>query len=304
MSNPIEAPAEGIAGEPVNAVVPVPARSAGRFVYAFRKPVPAIAAFVLLVVAIAAIFAPLIATHDPLKSELTSLYQGPSGDHLLGTDKLGRDVFSRMVYGARTSMLAALEAVAVSLLLGLPFGLIAGYFGGWLDRLFSRTNDGIMSIPGITLALAVIAVLGPGLGNAMLAAGITFAPQVFRVTRAATLEVRELTYIEASTALGCSRARVMFAHVLPNIVSPLLVVVSVSLGLAVLFEGGLSFIGVGVTAPTPSWGSMLFDARQRLDLGYLIYAPGIALTVTVAAFTTVGDAIRDALGVSRAGDSV
>jgi ABC-type dipeptide/oligopeptide/nickel transport system permease subunit len=222
---------------------------------------------------------------------------------VLGTDKLGRDVFSRMVYGARTSMLAALEAVSISIVLGLPFGLLAGYHGGRLDSLFSRTNEGIMSVPGITLALAVIAVLGPGIGNAMLAVGITFAPQVFRVTRAATIEIRETTFIEASRALGCSRFRIIFSHVLPNTFSPLLVVISVSLGLAVLVEGGLSFIGVGVTAPTPSWGSMLFEARQRLDLGYLVYAPGIVLTITIAAFTTLGDSIRDAIGVSRAGDA-
>lgn len=197
-----------------------------------RRPVAVASLVVLAVIVIAAVLAPLVASHDPNRTDLLAVYKEPSGAHRLGTDNLGRDLFSRLVYGARTSLVAAVEAVGVSLALGVPAGLIAGYRRGRLDLVFSRLNDAIMSVPNLILALAIVAVLGPGLTYAMLAIGLVFTPRVFRVVRAAAMEVRQQTFIEGSEAIGCTSTRTVVVHVLPNVLSPLLVVVSVSLASA------------------------------------------------------------------------
>ncbi len=265
-----------------------------------RQPVVAIAAGYIVLVVLIAVFAPLLAPHDPYRSNFGSLLSGPSSDYLVGTDKLGRDQLSRLFFGARTSIVAALMVLLVSLGIGTPLGLLAGYLGGRVDNVLSRMVDGIMSVPGITLALAFIAVLGPGLRNGMLAIGIVTVPRFFRVVRASTIDTKHETFIEASVALGCSKPRIVLGHILPNITGPLLVQMSLTLGTAVLAEASLSFLGLGAQIPEASWGQMLTDAASRMDLAYLFWPPAIALVLTIGSFTILGDAIRDRLlGVRR-----
>jgi peptide/nickel transport system permease protein len=289
-------------------VVEVPGarrRTRHRIISHFRDhPVTLIAVGYLLLLAIVAIFAPVLAPHDPNRSDLLASYRPPSGNHLLGTDDIGRDVLSRLMFGARTSLVAAVEAVGVSTLIGTLLGLCAGYYGRRVDTALSRVNDALMSVPPLILALAVVAVLGPGLTNAMFAVGIVSVPRVFRVVRASAIDVGHTSFVEASVALGCRSRRVLFAHILPNAFGPLLVVITVSMATAVLAEAGLSYLGLGVQPPTPSWGGMLAEASKRLDLRYLIYPPGIALALTVGAFTVVGDGLRAALGIRPGGRRV
>jgi peptide/nickel transport system permease protein len=272
-------------------------RSRHRIISHFlRQPIALAAAGFLVLLAAVAVFAPVVAPYNPNHSDLLAIYQPPGNGHLLGTDEIGRDVFSRLIFGARTSLLAALEALGVSISIGLLLGLAAGYYGRRLDTTLSRITDALMSVPPLILALAMVAVLGPGLPKAMFAVGIVSIPRVFRVVRAAAIDVRHRTFVEASVALGCRNSRVLFRHILPNSLSPLLVVISVSMGTFVVAEAGLSYLGLGVQPPTASWGGMLAEASHRLDLQYLIYPPGIALALTVAAFTVVGDTLRRAIG--------
>ena len=251
-------------------------------------------AFLLFVAA----FGPLVAPYDPFHNDLTVTYQPPSSDHWFGTDALGRDQLSRLVLGTRTSLMTAFVAVAIGLVIGGPLGVVAGFRRGWIDALLSRVIDGMLAVPALMLALTVIAVLGPGLRNATIVIGILIVPWFFRVARAATLDVSQETYIDASISVGCSKWRLLLRHVVPNIASPLLVQVSLSLGLAVIIEASLSFLGLGVRPPDPSWGGMLQEAAQRLDIGYLIWPPGLALVFTIGIFTLLSDAVRDSLGAS------
>ncbi|MCW2580842.1 MAG: putative oligopeptide/dipeptide transporter integral rane subunit [Blastococcus sp.] len=254
----------------------------------------------LLLVVVVAVLAPVLAPSDPAEQDLVNSFQSPSSAHWLGTDELGRDLFSRFLHGARTSLLAALQAVAIALLIGLPLGLLAGYLGGLVDTVLSRVNDAVMSAPALVLAIAVVAVLGPGLTNAMLAIGIVFAPSLFRIVRGATLQVRAETYIEASRAIGCTPVRIMTRHVLRNIVPPVIAQVTILLGVSMLAEASLSFLGLGVRPPEASWGSMLRDAFDQIySVQYLVWAPGIAIGLTVLAFSQLGDGIRAAFSAGR-----
>jgi len=254
----------------------------------------------LLFLLVLALFAGWIAPQDPLAQQLALRLKPPSWQHWLGSDDYGRDQLSRLIYGTRATFLAALEAVAIGVVLGVPLGLIAGYFGGLMDIVLSRLMDALMSTPALILALTIVAVLGFGLVNAMAAVGIVIAPRFFRVMRSATQDVRQETYIEASNALGASTGRILFHHVLPNVLSPLVVQVSVTLGAAVNAEAGLSFLGVGVRIPDPSWGSMLTTAASNITLApHLVWAPGIMIAGTVLAFTVLGDGLRQAMGTRR-----
>ena len=258
------------------------------------------AAFLLILVVLA-IFAPSIAPDDPLRQQLALRLQPPSLAHLLGMDDYGRDQLSRLIFGTRATFLGALHAVAVGAVLGVPAGLLAGYFAErWIDSILSRVMDALMSIPALILALTIVAVLGFGLINAMTAVGIVIAPRFFRVMRSATQDVRAETYIEASEALGCSTWRIVSHHVLPNALSPLVVQISVALGAAVAAEAGLSFLGVGVRIPHASWGSMLNTASANITLAqHLVWAPGLMIAATVLAFAVLGDGLRDAMGTRR-----
>jgi peptide/nickel transport system permease protein len=216
-------------------------------------------------------------------------------------------VLSRLIYGARVSLVAAAEAVGVAALIGIPLGMLAGYGSRRADAVLNWSNDALMSVPALILALTIVAVLGPGsLTNAMLAIGIVTAPRFFRVARAATQDVRHETYIEASRAIGCKRSRILGRHVFPNAVTPLVIQVTLALGAAVVAEASLSFLGFGVRPPTASWGSMLNDAYVNLSQApYLVYIPGLTIAAVVLAFTLVGDGLRDALGTrTKAGADV
>jgi peptide/nickel transport system permease protein len=251
-------------------------------------------------VAAAAVIAPLLPVPDPNAQVLADRLGGPSGTHWLGTDDLGRDVLSRLLAGARVTLLAAVEATAIAALLGSPVGLVAGYLGGWVDVACSRVADAVLSIPGFLLALAIVGILEPGVTNAMIAIGLVYAPRFYRVVRASTLSVREEAYIDAARALGVSRRRIIAGHVLPNIASPLAVELALAAGFALLAEAGLSFLGLGVQPPQASWGSMLGRSTRFMDEApMLVVFPGLAMFLLVLAVNVFGNAVRDALRPSE-----
>ncbi|NMM83017.1 diguanylate cyclase [Rhodococcus sp. SRB_17] len=269
-----------------------------------QKPVTLVAGVFLLLLVLMAVFAPILAPHDPYLQEVVNRLQPPSADHLLGTDDYGRDVLSRLIYGARISLTASLQAVSVALILGLPLGVMAGYRGGWVDSLITRVMDALMSAPALVLAITIVAVLGSGITNAMLAIGLVMAPRFFRVARASTMDVRQETYIEAAIALGCLPIRTIVRHILPNVLPPVVLVISVSLGAAVAAEASLSFLGLGAKAPAASWGSMLSTAASNMQIApYLVWPPGVMIFLTVLSFTYLGDGVRRSLLRSRNGDN-
>lgn len=253
------------------------------------------AAFLVLLV-LAAAFAPLIARADPNAQNLMANLKPPSSEYWFGTDLFGRDQFSRLLFGARVSLLAGLEAVAVAVVLGTLLGLVAGYKPGPVDNVASFIANTILGVPGLVLAIAVVSALGPGLVNAMFAVGLIFMPRFFRLVRTSTRSIKAEPYISASVSIGCSTPRLLFSHVLPNALPPLLVDISLVFGTSILTEAALSFLGLGVQPPTASWGSMLSDAASRLDQGHLLWFPGATLILTVLALAFVADGVRDAVG--------
>lgn len=264
------------------------------------QPVTFVAGTFLLLLVLVAVFAPTVAPFDPYAQSLADRLQSPSTEHWLGTDDYGRDALSRLIFGARISLTAAAQAVGLALVLGLPLGVIAGYAGGWVNAVLSRLMDTIMSAPSLVLAITIVAVLGSGITNAMLAVGLVMTPRVFRVARASTMDVRHETYIEATRALGCHPARIISRHILPNVMPPVILVTSVSLGTAVTAEASLSFLGLGAQAPAASWGSMLSTAASNVQLApYLVGPPGVMIFVSVLAFTYLGDGLRRSMLRSR-----
>lgn len=259
-----------------------------------RRPSAVIAiAYLLLLVALA-LLAPVIAPYDPQQQSLDETFATPGAAHWLGTDNLGRDVASRLISATRYALAVPLIAVGIAILLGVPAALVAGLRRGWTDTVLSRIADATLSLPGLAFALAIVAVMGPGLVNAMIALGITFAPRMFRVVRSATLAVVEETFVMSAKAIGGSTARILVSHVLPNIAAPLLVQTTVLMAVSLLAEAGLSFLGLGVRPPDASWGTMLNIAYQnqfQAPLGMV--APGVAIILTALALNTLGDAIRD-----------
>lgn len=251
--------------------------------------------FLLLLIIVAAL-APLLTTHDPAAQALSDQLQGPSSEHWLGTDMYGRDVYTRLLFSARVTLIAILQALVLASLLGIPLGLLAGYVGGWADALLSRVSDALLSLPPLILAIAIVGILGPGLTNAMIAIGIVLAPPQFRLARGAAQSVSTETYIEAARAMGCSPWRIMWRHVLPNASSPLLVQVTFAAGIIVIAEASLSFLGLGVQSPQSSWGTMLRDAFDNIyDSPWFMAAPAIMIVLTILSFSTFGDGLRDAL---------
>ncbi len=250
----------------------------------------------IALVAIAAIFPQLFATHDPIRQSLMSSLQGPSWEHFLGTDHLGRDVWSRIVYGARISLQVGLVSVGLAAIGGFVIGLVAGYFGGWVDAVIMRITDAIWSIPYLVLALALVAVRGPSLFNVMLAIGVVYMPGFARLTRGQVLAVREREFVQGAVAMGAQAWRVIAYHVAPNVLTPIIVFGSLSIGHAVIAEASLSFLGVGVPPPTPTWGGMLSEGRDYiLFFEWLPLYPGLAILLTVTGFNLLGDGLRDAL---------
>ncbi len=266
----------------------------------FRQPLAVAAIVFLAIVILAAIFAPLLAPYDPNQQNLLIRLQGPSAEHWLGVDDFGRDQLSRLIYGARVSLTASAEAVAIGGIIGVVLGMLGGYAGGRLDGILGRSIDVLMALPGLLFAITVVTVLGPGLTNAMIAVGVLLIPPFFRVARASTQSVREETYIEASRALGCTTRRIVGRHILPNMLAPVLVQVSILLGLAMTIEASLSFIGLGAQPPTATWGSMLSTANSFMgDAPHLVYVPGAMIALTVLAFSLVGDGLAKAFGTTR-----
>lgn len=248
-----------------------------------------------LLLVLAALFAPWLAPDRPSAQNLPERLLPPSAQHWMGTDDLGRDAFSRVLYGARVSITVGVSVVLASGIIGLVLGALAGYFGGLLDRLVNVILiNAFLSFPGILLAIAFAAFLGPGLDKVILALSITGWAGYARLARAQALKVREMDYVAAARSLGASHARILRRHILPNILQPVLVQATIGMAAAILAESTLSFLGVGVLAPTPSWGAMLNDARSHLfDAPYLAIFPALAVMLAVLAFNLLGDALRD-----------
>ena len=243
-----------------------------------------------------ALFAPWIAPHDPLQASWSAVRKAPSAMHIFGTDEIGRDVASRVIWGARASLLAGLVSVSIALSLGVPIGLLAGYAGGWGDGLISRITDAMLACPFLILAIALAAFLGPSLTNAMIAIGISATPVFIRLTRAQVLSVKVEDYVEAARAVGNSHLRIALRHILPNVVAPLIVQSTLAIAAAVIAEASLSFLGLGQQPPAPSWGSMLNTAKNYIDNApWMAIWPGLSIFFLVLSFNLLGDGLRDAL---------
>lgn len=278
----------------------VPAPEAGPWGRAWRKlrrnrsgmfGLAVVLGFVLL-----ALLAPWIATHDPIAASWSAIRKPPAAAFWFGTDELGRDVFSRVVWGSRASLLAGVMSVGIALALGVAIGLVAGTLGGWVDSLISRITDAFLACPFLILAIAMAAFLGPSLTNAMIAIGISAAPIFVRLTRAQVINIKVEDYIEAARAVGCSPLRIATFHILPNITAPVIVQSTLTIASAIIAEASLSFLGLGQQPPDPSWGSMLNTAKNFMDdAPWMAIWPGVAIFALVLAFNLLGDGLRDAL---------
>jgi peptide/nickel transport system permease protein len=254
-----------------------------------------IALGVVVFFVVLALLAPGIAPYDPLATSWGAVRKAPTSTHWFGTDEIGRDVLSRVVWGTRASLLAGVVSVSISLVFGVPIGLLAGYVGGWVDALISRMTDAMLACPFLILAIALAAFLGPSLTNAMIAIGISATPIFVRLTRAQVLHVKVEDYVEAARAVGNSQLRIALRHVLPNIVPPLIVQATLAIAAAIIAEAALSFLGLGQQPPAPSWGSMLNTAKNYIDNApWMAVWPGVSIFLLVLSFNLLGDGLRDA----------
>ena len=252
-------------------------------------------AIVLAFVLIAAL-APVIAPQDPLQTSWSAVRKAPSAQYLFGTDDIGRDVLSRVSWGARASLLAGLVSVCIAMALGVPIGLLAGYLGGWVDGLISRLTDSMLAVPFLILAIALAAFLGPSLTNAMMAIGVSSTPIFIRLTRGQVLSVKVEDFVEAARAVGNPPWRIALRHILPNILPPLIVQATLAIAAAIIAEASLSFLGLGQQPPAPSWGSMLNTAKNYVDNApWMAIWPGVSIFLLVLSFNLLGDGLRDAL---------
>jgi peptide/nickel transport system permease protein len=243
-----------------------------------------------------ALLAPFIAPYDPLATSWGAVRKAPTLAHLFGTDDIGRDVLSRVVWGTRASLLAGVVSVSISLSLGVPIGMLAGYAGGWVDNVISRFTDAMLACPFLILAIALAAFLGPSLSNAMVAIGVSATPIFIRLTRGQVLAVKVEDYVEAARALGNPHLRIALRHILPNVVAPLIVQATLAIAAAVIAEASLSFLGLGQQPPAPSWGSMLNIAKNYVDQApWMAIWPGLSIFLLVLSFNLLGDGLRDAL---------
>ena len=268
-----------------------------RMWYSFcKRKVAVLGLVIVLIYIIVAIFAPLLAPYDPVKQDLANMLQTPGPKHLLGTDEMGRDILSRIIYGARISMKVGFYAVGVAFVIGIPLGIFAGYFGGKVDLLIMRAMDVLLAFPGILLSIVFVSVLGPNLDNAILSVGIYTVPNFARMARGETLALRNSEFIEAARAMGSGDIRIVFSHILINIVSPMIVMGTLSFGTAIITTSGMGFLGIGAQPPTPEWGAVLSSGRQ-----YLLVAPhvttytGLAILFLVLGLNLLGDGLRDVL---------
>jgi peptide/nickel transport system permease protein len=251
---------------------------------------------IVLMVISAALAAPWLAPFSPARQDLFNRLQPPSIEHWLGTDQFGRDVLSRLLYGARISMVVGVAAVAIGAAVGTVLGATAGYFGGWVDTILSRIIDGLMAFPMLLMALLVVAILGAGVENTMLAIGIATSPRFARLLRSEVLQLKEREFVEAARALGSGHAWTLVRHILPHLVSSVIVLSTLRVAAAILTEANLSFLGLGVQPPTPSWGGMISTGRQYIVTAYWVpLIPGVTIAITVLGFNLFGDGLRDHL---------
>jgi peptide/nickel transport system permease protein len=255
-----------------------------------------VGAVISLVVILCAVFAPYVATHGVEQMDMRNRFAGPSLNHWLGTDNFGRDLWSRTVFGARVSLTIAVISVFCSTLIGTVVGLVAGYFGGWVDQVLMRITDIFLGFPAIVLALAIVAVLGPGVLNVSIAIIVVAWTEYARVVRSTTLVLREQNYVQAARALGASPARILFREILPNALGPIIVLASLGLGTAIIAESALSFLGFGLPPPTPTWGwTLSYGTKFMRDAPWLSIIAGAAIMITVLGFNLLGDGLRDIL---------
>lgn len=262
-----------------------------------KKPLAAAAAATLLVLIAVALAASLVATHDPYSFAAPERLQGPSADHYFGTDEFGRDLFSRVIYGAQVSLKVGFITVLFSTIVGSAIGIASGYFGGWLDAVIQRLVDMLMAFPAVVLALAIVAARGQGVTNVIIALAVVQTPGLIRVVRSNVLTLKERPFIEASRVIGATPARIMVVHLLPNVTPSIIVLATAGLGGAILAEATLSFLGLGTPPPQPSWGGMLSGSARRYatDAPWLVIFPGIALSLSIYSFNLLGDGLRDML---------
>lgn len=249
---------------------------------------------IVVVLILVALFAPLLAPHDPLKGTLSDSLASPSREYPLGADKNGRDVLSRLIHGTRVALGGALAVVLISEIIGIPLGLWAGFKGGWIDEIVMRFFDMLLAFPPLLLSFAVVAAFGPSLRNIVISLGVLYVPFIARVVRGVTLVQKEMAYAEAAHAMGYGQARIIFRHILPNCISPVIVVSSLDLAYAMLDIAALSFLGLGIQPPTPDWGTMLSDGRAvLLTSPHVAVSAGIAIVIAVLGFNLLGDGLRD-----------
>jgi peptide/nickel transport system permease protein len=268
-----------------------------RFMRVFLNRKIVIVGMVIIVLfVISAVFATFLAPYNPNEQNVMNSLRQPGGGHLLGTDSLGRDILSRVIYGSRTSLLIGVIVVGFSAVFGMALGMIAGYFGGWVYTVIMRVIDALMAFPMLVLALLIASILGPGLNNIIIALSVGLVPIYARLMCGQVITVRENDYVLAEHSLGSGDWRIMLTHILPNCLPPLIVLITMMLGSIILAEAGLSFLGIGISASTPTWGGMVNDGRTYLlDLPVLSFAPGLAIMLVVFGFNMVGDGLRDAL---------
>ena len=251
---------------------------------------------IIFLIVLLAASAPLLPIADPNATSWTVLRKAPSASHWLGTDEIGRDILSRMIWGARASLLAGVISVVIAVAVGVPFGLVSGYFGGWTDQIIQRLTDALLSMPFLVLAIALAAFLGPSLFNAMIAIGLSAMPLFIRLTRGQVLAVKTEDYVEGARAIGLDHGRIILRYILPNVFPQILVQATLTVATAIIAEASLSFLGLGQQPPAPSWGSMLNTAKNFLaDAPWMALWPGVAIFVVVIAFNLLGDGLRDAL---------
>jgi len=289
------------------AVLPAPPQDGGKrksaLAQCLAQPSAVIGGAIVIFFVLVAIFAPLLAPYDPSASDWLAIRQAPSALHWFGTDDLGRDILSRVIYGARASLMAGVISVAIAMALGIPLGLIAGYFGGVLDMVISRCTDALLACPFLVLAIALAAFLGASLQNAMIAIGVSAMPIFIRLTRGQVLVVKGEDYVTAVRALGVRDRSIIVSHILPNVLAPIVVQGTITMAVAVLAEASLAFLGLGQRPPAPSWGSMLDVARQFLtEAPWMAVWPGMAIVAIVLGFNLLGDGLNDALNPHREGE--
>jgi peptide/nickel transport system permease protein len=251
---------------------------------------------VLIAIVLSAIFAPLVAPYDPIEQNTQAIRQGPSLDHIFGTDTFGRDVFSRVIYGGRHSLPVGLIAVGIAGVIGVITGLAAGYYGRWIDTITMRIVDMMLAFPGILFAMSIVAILGTSLFNLMLAVGISSIPEYTRVVRGSVLSTREMEYVTAARVSGARGRAIMIRHILPNILPPIIVLGTLGIAGAIILGSTLSFLGLGIQPPTPEWGNMMSDGRTMMrHFWWVSFFPGLAIMLTVLSINLLGDGLRDAL---------